>query len=133
MSLLKALHERWASYRPLAELAPPEQVVTGAALGELPLPRVSLARQPDRAVTHTSSGHRLRAAIVRLTICDGDYDSACRVASAIDTLLHHAEFDYADGRVLDARLAGREEQSGSDGVWRIALDYLMTVDETKEP
>lgn len=133
MSLLRDLHQRWATHRPLAELVPPERVVTGLALSGLPLPYVTWSRLPDETAVRTSSGRRFSAARVRCSIHDSDLDAAGRVADALERLLSGADYDYSGGRVLDARRAAREAQPATDGVWRVSVDFLLTLDEPQEP
>lgn len=133
MSLARGIQERWQMSQPLCDAVPIERVVTGLAMGPMELPYVTLSRDRDTAVTRTSSGNQLRAARLVLTVWHGELDAALTIAETIEGAFRCAAFAYPGGRVLDSRLESRDEQPQVDGMWRVALDFTMTLDEYEEP
>jgi hypothetical protein len=137
MTIHRAIHEHWSSYRPLAALVPPEQVYTGlppirdAARQPISFPYISLTSEGQSETTHTSSGTMISVEQIRFAVFTKSYDEGRRIAAAIDDYFNRREFNWPRGRVLDIRPAGRSEsEDPSDGVWRIASDFLIRFTDT---
>ncbi len=137
MSVTQAIHEFWTLHGQLSALVPPERIYTGlppirqADGSPLVFPYVSLTCGKQTAIERTSSGTTLRSESVRFTVYSRSYDAAQRIARAITASFNRRALAWSGGRVLDMRPAGREEsEDASDGVWRIAVDFLIRVAES---
>lgn len=137
MSLPQAIHEFWALHGQLSAHVPPERIYTGlppihlADGSPLVFPYVSLTCGEQTAIERTSSGTTLLSQHVRFTIYSRSYDEAQRIARAITASFNRRALAWSGGRVLDMRPAGREEaEDAGDGVWRIAVDFLVRVAES---
>jgi hypothetical protein len=137
MSIERAIHEHWTSYGPLSALVPPDRVYTGLPpirdenREPIPPPYVAITSEGETALTRTSSGTAIRVERIRFSIYSRSYDEARQIDATIGDYFAGREFAWLRGRVLDVRPAGRSEsEDPSDGVWRVARDFLFRLTDT---
>jgi hypothetical protein len=133
MSLQRAIHHRWRTSRPLAELLPAAAFFTGAAPpagGELTpaRPYATLRTLRTVSVERTSGGRELTALVVRFRLVAEGLDAAKRIADAVQAAFERSAFADADTTVQDMRREARRETRLPGDLWRIELDFLTRVE-----
>ncbi len=126
MNLEAEIQRRWAVDFSLAGLVPPDRVFTGAAGGAPALPYVVIHRLPEAKAERTSSGTTIARTRLRMNIWAAGLEQATAIARAVAARLDRADFELADGRVLDVVLADETHERQNDGTWRVALELQIT-------
>jgi hypothetical protein len=126
MNLEAEIQRRWAVDHTLAGLVPTDRVFTGAAGGAPALPYVVVHRLPEAKAERTSSGKTIARTRLRLNIWATALEQAAEIARAAAARLDRADFELADGRVLDVVVADETHDRQNDGTWRVALELLVT-------
>ncbi|MHB1033230.1 MAG: DUF3168 domain-containing protein [Pirellulales bacterium] len=131
MSIEQALHQRWATGAPLAALVPPSRFWTGSARGRQEMPYVVLERVQTAPTARTSSGTVICETLVRFNVWTRDLDLGQEIARRIAARFEGAALATAEGAVLNMRRAKEDQRGEPDGVWHLALDYVVIHQETK--
>jgi hypothetical protein len=130
MSIEQAIHRCWSTCALLCELVPAQRLSTGQAAAESAWPYVTLERSAVSSGQYTSSRTRVETVPLRFNVWDQRLDRAQQVASRIVAKFDRSDFDGADERVLDMRLAGTSQQQGADGVWQLGVDFATRLAAT---
>ena len=139
MSLERAIHRRWASYRPLVDLVSADRFRTQTlpAEGGQPMeapPYVTLERLDGtrgQGIIRTSGQRTLAAQGVRFNIWAGDLDVAKRIRQAIADRYSRQHFGAGGVIVQDMKLLQRDDSEGDDGLWHLTDDYLVRTETTE--
>jgi hypothetical protein len=110
----------------LTALVPSDRFVTGKALGGLVTPYATLARVSQSGLTRTSS-RTIRDVRVRFDVIAIDLDTLRQTADAAKARFDRQAFS-GGATVLRMRLEDESQEHSDDGVWRLALVYLATVE-----
>lgn len=127
MSLEDAIHLRWDSYKPLADVAP---LVTDQLKSKPEPPYVVLERVGESAPIGTSEGTLLETTQFRFTVWAPSKGLLETIAQAIKGRYNRAGFDWDAGKVLNMRFVNRAETL--DGTaYKGTLDYeVLSTDRT---
>lgn len=121
-SVEDAIHARWDSYQPLVDAA---QLVADR-LKSKPEPPYVILERTGSAMKRTSEGTVIETITYRFTVWSADKGTLQTVAGLVQARFNRQSFDWAEGKVLDMRLAGRSETI--DGTaWKAVIDYTAQV------
>jgi len=135
MSIEQAIHDRWRTYKPLAELVPDDRFFTGTApqdgdSTQTVRPYVTLDRLPGATVTRTSGGRQLIAQRFRFNIWADSLDEGRKIAARAAARFARADFRRKDVVIQDMLLLEQTDLEQDDGTWLTRVDYLVRA-ETK--
>ena len=127
LTLMQAIHGRWAADTALCALLPASRVSTGTAPGAA-LPLAVIVAESDRPLAACNDGSTVRSVGVQIVVLHGSYAVAATIVEQVTAAFDLADFDLDDGRVIDMRKTnGSEQQQQDDGVWRMVVDFTCMV------
>jgi len=127
MTVLEAIHARWAADETLVALLPADRVSTGMSAAP-DLPRAVLGKMSDQSLSACNDGSQVSVIGVRIEAFHHDYSAAVAVIERLKAVLDRADFALDTGdKVVAVRRAGDSELQQDDGVWQMVLDLECLV------
>ena len=127
LSLVQAIHQRWAESPALCSLLPVARVSTGMS-ADPALPRAVVHKESDRPLLSCNDGSEVALVTVRIRVFHDDYAAAAATIGQLKAALERAEFALeCGGKVLDVRRSNDSEQQLENGVWEMTIDFDCTV------
>ena len=127
MSLIQAIHQRWAATGPLSAALSASRVSTGlSAVHGVPL--AVITKQSDQPLAACNDGSAVDSIGVRIEVFHGNYDAAAAIVAQVKAAMDRADFALDGGNmVIDMRRTNDSEQQQDDGVWRMVVDFACMV------
>ena len=129
MSLERAIHERWVSYRPLERRVPSLRVFSGIAAGDVELPYATVNRT-KATISERTTDNEIDEVLLRFDVWTSVLDEAQEIDAAIHERFEGVQFEFDGGRCLAMTLIRRDQQQEPQGSWRLSSDYqVITLSE----
>lgn len=127
MNLSQIIHQRWAAATALDDLLPATRVSTGLNVDPTtPYAVISKESQSPESLHHDGSG--VDEVKLRIQIYHDHYDRAVAILEQIKVAFDRTSFDLSGSdRVLFMQRTGDFENQNDDGLWRIVVDFRLTV------
>jgi len=127
MSLLEAIHQRWAASAALNDLLPASRVYTGIG-AELVMPYAVITRLSDRPSAYHNDGSTVTTVGVRIDVLHDNYDSAEAIVSQILAAFNRSDFALSSAdKVINMQQSNNFHRQEDNDTWRMVIDFDCTV------
>lgn len=127
LTLIQAIHRRWADAAALCALLPASRVSTGMS-ADPAVPRAVIHKESDRPLVACNDGSEVALVDIRIRVFHEEYTAAAAIVNQVKAAMDRADFTLGDGdAVIDMRRSDDSEQQQEDGVWQMTIDFTCAV------
>ena len=127
MSLVQAIHERWAAAAALQAVLPAARLYTGLC-PDAALPWATIDKQSARPVACHNDGSATVAVGVKIDVFHGDHDAGAAIVQQVVAAFDRCDFALAgNDRVVNMRRVNDFERQSDDGVWQFTCEFQCIV------
>lgn len=127
MNLAQVIHQRWAAAAALNDLLPASRVYTGLSVDPAtPYAVISKEGQSPGSLCHDGSG--VDQVKLRIQVYHENYGEAAAIVEQLKAAFDRTRFDLSGAdRVLFMQRTDDFENQNEDGLWRMVVDFRLTV------
>jgi len=127
MSLVQAIHERWAATAALQAALPASRLYTGLC-PDAALPWATVDKQSARPVACHNDGSTALAIGLKIEVFHGAHDVGAAIVQQVVAAFDRCDFALAGSdRVVDMRRVNDFERQSDDGVWQFTCEFQCIV------